>query len=276
MTTSNGVPAHAPLYVRVLRLRQLQVGGLASFVLFECMIAIGVLLALAELVSWWAVPILPAAVAVMVKVNDVVAGPLQRRRAAEQAGSGAALRAGQSARAAGGAGSGGARTTSGAEPGMARAAGGAEPGMARAASGAEPGMARAASGAESGAARAAGRGSRTASGRGGAESPAQGRPTQQPASRERLESAGAASNNGDAPQRRPVGVIRIAIPPRDGGVRTSDGAGGSTGRHARVQQTGRYADDGYVSNGRHSAGAGRTEDEITTRQRGAFNQGRFA
>jgi hypothetical protein len=266
MTTSNGVPAHAPLYVRVLRLRQLQVGGLASFVLFECMIAIGVLLALAELVSWWAVPILPAAVAVMVKVNDVVAGPLQRRRAAEQTG----------ARAVSGAEPGMARTVSGAGSGGARTGSGAEPGMARAASGAGSGGVRAATGAEPGAARAAGRGSRTASGRGEAESPAQGRPTQQPASRERLESAGAASNNGDAPQRRPVGVIRIAIPPRDGGVRTSDGAGDSTGRHARVQQTGRYADDGYVSNGRHSAGARRTEDEITTRQRGAFNQGRFA
>ena len=45
-----------------------------SFLLFECMIAIAALLALAELVSWWAVAALPAAVAAMVKVNDLVSG----------------------------------------------------------------------------------------------------------------------------------------------------------------------------------------------------------
>ena len=59
MTASNGAAGQAPLYVRVLRLRHLHVGGFASFLLFECMIAVGVLLALAELVSWWAVPVLP-------------------------------------------------------------------------------------------------------------------------------------------------------------------------------------------------------------------------
>ena len=44
MTSRSKVPSRAPLYVRALRLRQLHVGGLASFLLFECMIAIGVLL----------------------------------------------------------------------------------------------------------------------------------------------------------------------------------------------------------------------------------------
>jgi hypothetical protein len=42
------------------------------------MVAIAVLLALAELTSWWAVAALPAAVAVMVKFNDLVAGTVSR------------------------------------------------------------------------------------------------------------------------------------------------------------------------------------------------------
>jgi hypothetical protein len=81
MTSRSKVPSRAPLYVRALRLQQLHVGGLASFLLFECMIAIGVLLALAELVSWWAVLILPVAVAIMVKVNDAAVTAAARGRA---------------------------------------------------------------------------------------------------------------------------------------------------------------------------------------------------
>src|SRR5438876_3468901 len=46
------------------------------------MIAIGVLLALAELVTWWAVLVLPVAVAVMVKINDVAMSGSRARRAA--------------------------------------------------------------------------------------------------------------------------------------------------------------------------------------------------
>ena len=72
MSTNLGVPA--PLYARALRLRHLRPGGLVCFLLFETMIAIAVLLALAELVNWWAVPILPVAVAVMVKINDLLVG----------------------------------------------------------------------------------------------------------------------------------------------------------------------------------------------------------
>jgi hypothetical protein len=81
MTSRSKVPSKAPLYVRALRLRQLRVGGLASVLLFECMIAVGVLLALAELVSWWAVLILPVVVAIMVKVNDIAASAAARGRA---------------------------------------------------------------------------------------------------------------------------------------------------------------------------------------------------
>src|SRR5438046_2629876 len=61
MTTER--EGRAPLYVRALRLRNLHAGGLGSFVCFERMIAIGVLLALAEVVTWRAVLALPCAVA---------------------------------------------------------------------------------------------------------------------------------------------------------------------------------------------------------------------
>jgi hypothetical protein len=53
-----------------------------SFLLFEGVIAAAVLLALAELVSWWAVGALPVAVAAMVKLNDLVTGALTRAAAA--------------------------------------------------------------------------------------------------------------------------------------------------------------------------------------------------
>jgi hypothetical protein len=63
-------------------------------------------------------------------------------------------------------------------------------------------------------------------------------------------------------------------------ARTLNGGatGETSGRHARVQRTasgGRYAEDGYVSNGRHSDSMRRGDEEIT-RQRGTLNQGRFA
>jgi hypothetical protein len=65
-----------PLYARVLGLRYLTPRRALRFIFFEGMIALGIVLALAELVSWWAVAVLPVAVAVMVKINDIVAGAL--------------------------------------------------------------------------------------------------------------------------------------------------------------------------------------------------------
>ena len=67
---------HRPLYARVLRLRHLAPSGFLCFVFLEGAVALGILLALAELVSWWGVLVLPATVAVMVKLNDVIAGVL--------------------------------------------------------------------------------------------------------------------------------------------------------------------------------------------------------
>ncbi|WP_051366843.1 hypothetical protein [Hamadaea tsunoensis] len=63
-----------PYYARILRLKYLRPGGLLCFFFFEGAIALATLLAMAELVSWWAVLVLPGAVAAMVKINDVIAG----------------------------------------------------------------------------------------------------------------------------------------------------------------------------------------------------------
>ena len=45
-----------------------------SFLLFEGVVALAVLLSLAELVNWWSILVLPAIVAGLVKINDIVAG----------------------------------------------------------------------------------------------------------------------------------------------------------------------------------------------------------
>ena len=70
-----------PLYSRLLRLRHVNPGGLLCFVFFEGAISLAVLLGLAELVSWWSVLLLPASVALMVKINDEVAAAVARSAA---------------------------------------------------------------------------------------------------------------------------------------------------------------------------------------------------
>jgi len=67
-----------PLYARVLRLRHLRLRPLVAFLLFEGSVAFAILLVLADLIDAWGVVAIPAAVAVMVKVNDVVAGALSQ------------------------------------------------------------------------------------------------------------------------------------------------------------------------------------------------------
>ena len=64
---------YRPLYARLLGLRFVNPGGVLCFLFFEGAIALAVLLALAELVTWWAVLVLPVVVAAMVKLNDMVA-----------------------------------------------------------------------------------------------------------------------------------------------------------------------------------------------------------
>ncbi|MCM0678353.1 hypothetical protein NCC78_27305 [Micromonospora phytophila] len=72
---------YRPLYARVLGLRFVNPGGVLCFLFFEGAVALAALLALAELVTWWAVLILPATVAVMVKLNDMVAAAVVRSAA---------------------------------------------------------------------------------------------------------------------------------------------------------------------------------------------------
>jgi hypothetical protein len=71
--------APRPLYARVLFLRTIDPGPVLCFFFFEGAIAAGATLALAGLVPWWAVAVLPATVAAMVKLNDVVAASARRR-----------------------------------------------------------------------------------------------------------------------------------------------------------------------------------------------------
>jgi hypothetical protein len=67
-----------PLYARVLRLRYLRLRPLTAFLLFEGSVAFAILLVLADFIDGWGVVAIPAAVGVMVKVNDVVTGALSR------------------------------------------------------------------------------------------------------------------------------------------------------------------------------------------------------
>jgi hypothetical protein len=78
MSTDERSAGRPPLYARLLRLRRIRITGLVSFLLMECTVAVAVLLALAELVSWWAVPLLPVLVAAVVKINDMVGAPASR------------------------------------------------------------------------------------------------------------------------------------------------------------------------------------------------------
>ncbi|MEV6968541.1 hypothetical protein AB0M47_25840 [Hamadaea sp. NPDC051192] len=74
-----------PFYARVLGLHYIRPSGLLCFFFFEGAIALATLLALAELVTWWAVVVLPGAIAIMVKINDLIAGFGARSAARAQA-----------------------------------------------------------------------------------------------------------------------------------------------------------------------------------------------
>lgn len=63
-----------PGYARLLRLRHIRPGGVACFLLFEGTLTLAGLLTLAELTDPWSLVLLPAAVAAMVKLDDVVVG----------------------------------------------------------------------------------------------------------------------------------------------------------------------------------------------------------
>ena len=66
----------APLYPQLLQLKHVHPNAWQRAVLGEGMAVLGGLLALADVASAWSILVLPAAVAVVVKAHDVLAGPL--------------------------------------------------------------------------------------------------------------------------------------------------------------------------------------------------------
>ena len=67
-----------PFYPRLLRLRYLRLQAWQRAVLGEGAIAAALLLVAADVATAWTLLVLPLAVAVVVKLNDVVAGALYR------------------------------------------------------------------------------------------------------------------------------------------------------------------------------------------------------
>jgi hypothetical protein len=67
-----------PVYARVLQLRHLRLRPWSAFLLFEGSVGLAILLAFAEIINAWGVLAVPLAVAAAVKLNDVVAGALER------------------------------------------------------------------------------------------------------------------------------------------------------------------------------------------------------
>jgi hypothetical protein len=73
-----------PLYFRLLRVRHLTVRPTTLFLLFEGSITLALLLYLADVVDEWGILAIPVVVAIMVKLNDSVAGALIRPLALAQ------------------------------------------------------------------------------------------------------------------------------------------------------------------------------------------------
>lgn len=65
-----------PLFSRLLRLRHLRLRRWQTAIFVDATIVVAVLLVLAELATAWTLLVLPLAVALVVKLNDVVAGYL--------------------------------------------------------------------------------------------------------------------------------------------------------------------------------------------------------
>ncbi|MEV0718752.1 hypothetical protein [Asanoa sp. NPDC050611] len=70
-----------PFYARALRLKHIHPSSTVCFVFLEGATAFAIILALAELIPFWGVVLLPVCIAAMVKVNDVVAGAAVRAAA---------------------------------------------------------------------------------------------------------------------------------------------------------------------------------------------------
>jgi len=69
-----------PLYWRVLRLRHLHPNGWQRAILVEGVLAVAVILVLADVATAWTLLVLPVAATVVVKGHDVLAGLLDEAR----------------------------------------------------------------------------------------------------------------------------------------------------------------------------------------------------
>jgi hypothetical protein len=67
-----------PLYPRLLRLKHLHPSLWQRVLLFEGVIALAVVVVLADKASLWTIPVLPGVVAAIVKFNDLVVGLLRQ------------------------------------------------------------------------------------------------------------------------------------------------------------------------------------------------------
>lgn len=70
-------PRKPPLYWRLLRLRHIHPNGWQRALLAEGVLAVALVLVLAEKASVWTLLVLPVVVAALVKVNDLLAGGLR-------------------------------------------------------------------------------------------------------------------------------------------------------------------------------------------------------
>lgn len=70
-----------PLYWRALRLKHLRPNGWQRALLLEGVLAVAVVLVLADAASAWTIVVLPATVALVVKAHDLLAGWLGRETA---------------------------------------------------------------------------------------------------------------------------------------------------------------------------------------------------
>ena len=78
------VPPKTPFYPKLLRLKHIHPNAWQRAFLGEGMALVGILLAMADLASAWAIVALPVAMAVIVKGHDLLAGVLTPRTAAQE------------------------------------------------------------------------------------------------------------------------------------------------------------------------------------------------
>lgn len=74
---SEPAPVKGPMYWRLLRLRHVQPNGWQRAIFVEGVLALSLVLVLADVASAWTLLVLPLASALVVKAHDVIAGILQ-------------------------------------------------------------------------------------------------------------------------------------------------------------------------------------------------------